>query len=39
MKLTFSPASPFARKVMMVEDGEIHVLGDERAEAEPSTAR
>ena len=27
------------RKVTMVEDGEIHVLGDERAEAEPSTAR
>ena len=27
------------RKVTMVEDGEIHVLGDERAKAEPSTAR
>jgi len=27
------------RKVTMVEDGEIHILGDERAKAEPSTAR
>lgn len=28
-----------SRKVAMVEDGEIHVLGDERAKAEPTAVR